>query len=490
MVTTYMFNRIRELSSQGMKIRAIARELGLDRKTVGRYLKVNAPPSYKERSVQSRQDPCKPFMEAIGAMLKAAPDAKAYDIYSLLQEQGYTGSMRTLERRIASIKGELPKERFFEQKYTPGEQAQFDFKEKVSLPFIDGERIAHLHYGTLPFSDFFSIKAFPNKTFEAFMDGVHSFFEASGGMSEGIRFDNLSPCVKKVLKGGRRIYTERFAKALAYYDLKDLPCRPAKGNDKGDVEREIRTQTRRILQRIKLTGRVFSDFDDLNSWLIEQCRRELTPSAEKRHEEEKGYLKPLPPRDEGVLCQILSATASPFGTVSINKSSYSVPDNLIGVNCRLVLDAYRLRVYRAADARKLIVEYCRIEGGEHKLELVHILPSLVRKPHAMVRWAHRELLFPSKSCHKYFAFLARVNPEAQEREYLKTLNLIQYVTLAEIEIAMDIVRKNNSKAPFDDAKFLLLCSNEVNQQSIEQTPLRPSLAIYDEFIPNNLEDTA
>ena len=254
-------------------------------------------------------------------MLKAAPDAKAYDIYSLLQEQGYTGSMRTLERRIASIKGELPKERFFEQKYTPGEQAQFDFKEKVSLPFI--------------------------------------------------------------------------------------------------------------------------------------C-----------------------------------ATASPFGTVSINKSSYSVPDNLIGVNCRLVLDAYRLRVYRAADARKLIVEYCRIEGGEHKLELVHILPSLVRKPHAMVRWAHRELLFPSKSCHKYFAFLARVNPEAQEREYLKTLNLIQYVTLAEIEIAMDIVRKNNSKAPFDDAKFLLLCSNEVNQQSIEQTPLRPSLAIYDEFIPNNLEDTA
>jgi transposase len=490
MVTTYMFNRIRELSSQGMKARAIARELGLDRKTVGRYLKLNAPPRYKERSVPSRQDPCKPFMEAIGSMLRASPDAKAYDIYALLQEQGYTGSMRTLERRVASIKGEREKERFFEQKYVPGEQAQFDFKEKVLVPFIDGERIVHLLYGTFPFSDFFSIKAFPNKAFEAFIEGVHSFFEASGGMSEGIRFDNLSPCVKKVLKGGRRIYTDRFAKALAYYDFKDLPCRPGKGNDKGDVEREIRTQTRRIARRIELVGRVFLDFDDLNSWLIEQCRRELTPAAQKRHEEERSYLKPLPPREEEVLCQILCTTASPFGTVTINKSSYSVPDNLIGVSCRLVLDAYRLRVYRAADARKLIVEYSRIESGEHKLELAHILPSLVRKPHAMVRWAHRELLFPSNSCHRFFAFLARLNPESQEREYLKTLNLIQYVTLAEIEMAMDIVRKNNSKAPFDDVKFLLLCSSESNQQGIEQTPLKPSLAIYDDFIPNNVEDSA
>ena len=136
MVTTYMFNRIRELSSQGMKIRAIARELGLDRKTVGRYLKVNAPPSYKERSVQSRQDPCKPFMEAIGAMLKAAPDAKAYDIYSLLQEQGYTGSMRTLERRIASIKGELPKERFFEQNIPLANKLSSTLRKKSRFPLL------------------------------------------------------------------------------------------------------------------------------------------------------------------------------------------------------------------------------------------------------------------------------------------------------------------------------------------------------------------
>ena len=39
------------------------------------------------------------------------------------------------------------------------------------------------------------------------MDGVHSFFEVIGGLTENIRFDNLSPVVKKVLKGDARLYT-------------------------------------------------------------------------------------------------------------------------------------------------------------------------------------------------------------------------------------------------------------------------------------------
>lgn len=490
MVTKYMFNRIRELRTQGMSVRAIARELGINRKTVDRYLESNAPPRYKVRTTSTREDPCKPFMEAINAMLKASPSAKAFDVYVLLQEQGYRGSMRTLERRVAAIKGEEPKERFFEQKYVPGEQAQFDFKEKVALPFIDGERIVHLLYGTLPFSDFFSIKAFPNKTFEAFMEGVHSFFEAAGGMSEGIRFDNLSPCVKKVLKGNKRLYTDRFKNALTYYGLKDLPCAPAKGSDKGDVEREIRSQTRRLLERIKITGRTFLDFDDLNTWLLEQCQRSITPIIRKRHAEESAHLLPLPARADDILCQIHFTTATPYGTISINKSSYSVPDNLIGVNCKVVLDAYRLQIYRAGHGSKVVVEYPRLESGDHKLELAHVLPSLVRKPHAMVRWAHKEVLFPSNVFHQFFAFLGVTNAESQEREYLKTLNLIQYVSLAEIEIAMDIVRISNSKFPFDDAKTLLLCAKELTWNSIEQTPLRPSLALYDDFIPNNLEDSA
>ncbi|MHA0110705.1 hypothetical protein ACXYUI_26600, partial [Klebsiella pneumoniae] len=59
----------------------------------------------------------------------------------LLRKEGYSGSLRTTERRLARLQGEKPKERFFEQVYQPGEQAQFDFKEQVPLPFHEGIRV-------------------------------------------------------------------------------------------------------------------------------------------------------------------------------------------------------------------------------------------------------------------------------------------------------------------------------------------------------------
>ncbi|MBF0298108.1 MAG: hypothetical protein HQK51_05270 [Oligoflexia bacterium] len=36
-----------------------------------------------------------------------------------------------------------------------------------------------------------------------------------------------------------------FIKATDYYDFKVLPCSPGKGNEKGDVERDIRTHAKK-----------------------------------------------------------------------------------------------------------------------------------------------------------------------------------------------------------------------------------------------------
>ncbi|MBK9039081.1 MAG: transposase [Bdellovibrionales bacterium] len=157
-----------------------------------------------------------------------------------------------------------PKERFFEQEYTPGEQAQFDFKESIELPFLSGPVIAHLHFGTLPFSNACVIKGFPHKTYECFMDGVHSFFEKIGGQTKNIRIDNLSPCVKRVKKDGGRDYTDAFNRAIKYYDFGVLPCSPGRGNEKGDVERDIQTWSRRFRNHVNVHGIRFRDFSHLN----------------------------------------------------------------------------------------------------------------------------------------------------------------------------------------------------------------------------------
>jgi transposase len=292
MISMYQFEKVRALISAGRNDSEISRELGIHRQTVAKYRHMNTPPKYPRRTGRTREDPTTDFIDQISHWMSQHPDISAPSVYSILLDQGYRGSLRTVERRIESIRGRQPKERFFEQHYEPGEQAQFDFKESVELPFRDGPRLCHLFFGTLPYSDDYFAKAFPNKTFEAFSEGVHSFFERLGGMTENIRFDNLSPVVKKVLKGSERIYTQAFERMRAYYGWGLLPCSPGKGSDKGDCERDIRTFSRRIIERIKLLGLCFKDIHELNDWLDDFARRQRTESVAQKLSVEISKLRP------------------------------------------------------------------------------------------------------------------------------------------------------------------------------------------------------
>jgi len=243
MMSMYHFEQLRALIAAGLSNAEIGRRLKIHRSTVSKYRNLNTPPRYQKRLASTRENPLLEFEKIIADWIKTREDLSATSIYLFLKGQGYAGSLRSVERRVAGLKAGVPKERFYEQQYTPGEQSQFDFKEKVTIKFRDGDHLCHFFIGTLPASGRFFAKAFPNKTYEAFADGFHSFFEAIGGMTEKIRFDNLSPVVKKVLKGRDRLYTAAFERALKYYGFEPLPCAPGKGNEKGDCERDIRTSS-------------------------------------------------------------------------------------------------------------------------------------------------------------------------------------------------------------------------------------------------------
>ncbi len=490
MISVYMFQKVRDLHANGVSGRQIAKQLKINRKTVAEYLRSNAPPKYTPRIRESRTDPFASFVGLASSMLEVVPYLTAGEIFVAAKEHGYEGSERTVERRLAAIKSQKPKERFFDQEYEPGEQAQFDFKETVRLPFVDGVRICNLHFGTLPFSDFFWIKGYGIKTFEAFIDGIHSFFEQAGGMTKNIRFDNLSPCVRRVLKGNSRLDTEAFERATAYYGFGLLPCAPAKGSDKGDVEREIRTQSQRLQNCIKITGKVFRDWDDLNTWLGDYCRKYQLQKTAQLFAKEKLVLSPLPPRDEEVLCKVKTMPATSYGTVRIAEAIYSVPDEAIGVACRVVASAYQIKIYRSGGKEELLAVHQRKPEGESSLPLEHILPSLIRKPRAMVRWAYRDILFPEPIFKRFYERLRSLSQDGAEREYLRAINLVQYTTLAEIAAGMELVLETNSDAPFEQLKVLLLPGGHrpsggagPSTAAFTQVPLKPELSMYDSLIP-------
>lgn len=497
MLSNHRFHRVRNLRGEGCCPSEIARRLGIDRKTVTKYLKSNSPPRYSARVVRTRPNPLgPPYDVRVRALSEADPkDASltltAREIFELIQSEGYRGSERTVDRRVAELRGSRSKERFFEQEYVPGEQSQFDFKECVELPFSDGPRIVNLHFGTLPCSDFCFVQGYPFKTYECFMDGIHRFFEEIGGQTGAIRIDNLSPCVSKVLSGSKRVWTAAFSRAITHYGFKVLPCTPGKGNEKGDVERDIRTFASRIRKLVKNQGIVFRDWDELNAWLKQYMESRRDESALARLSEEKKHLHPLARRDEMVLCKVEESRATAHGTFRINKTAYSVPDEAIGVQCRAIMSPFQVSIYRLEGEKKCVATHPRKAEGDASILLEHVLPSLLRKPQALVRWAHRDILFPKPAFRAFYKQLEVLDEASAPREFLRSVNLVQFAPLSEIEVGMELLLQSRDPAPlFEQLKELLFGSRRPAPvidltRRLEQKPLQPELAQYDKLIPHN-----
>jgi predicted transcriptional regulator len=103
MVTKYMFDKVRKLISEGLSDSKIALELNINRKTVAKYRKSNTPPSYSPRSAATRIDLFAPFAEMTRSLLAKNNDLTASEIFVLLQQEGYQGSERTVQRRMAYV---------------------------------------------------------------------------------------------------------------------------------------------------------------------------------------------------------------------------------------------------------------------------------------------------------------------------------------------------------------------------------------------------
>lgn len=479
MVSMYQFDKIRKLHSEGKNKSQIAEELGIDWKTVDKYLRSDTPPIYSARRAPTKLDQFSDYFPRVKALLEVMPDLSDREVFEYLWSEGYRGSERTVNRRLRRVRDERPKERFFEQRYEPGEQSQFDFKERVELPFKEGVLTTHLHVSTLPFSGINRVRCYPSTNFECYMDGIHRFFESVGGRTRNIRIDNLSACVAKVLKGNERKWTQCFERAIRYYGFGVLPCNPGRGNEKGDVERDIRTLISRIRHQVKIQAKVFTDWEDANQWLGQLCLDLQSAKSQELFAEELPALLPLAALDENVLSRADHVIASSYGTVRFLKSAYSVPDPAIGLSLKVVPGPYELRIYYG---KECVAVHPRAPDGENSILLEHVLPSLVRKPRAMIRWAHRKLLFPAPVFETFYQRLVSQDPAAAEREFLKSMNLIHHVTLSDIAAAMELVLQHQKENLFEHLKELLLTERRP-ENVIELQRLKPNLTDYDEFVP-------
>ena len=94
-----------ELHRQGLKVAAIARQLGIDRKTVRKYISRGLePPTYGPRP--QRQKSSDPFLSYLRQRLAAFPGLTAVRRWRETRERGYGGGYTAVKRAVRDIRPE------------------------------------------------------------------------------------------------------------------------------------------------------------------------------------------------------------------------------------------------------------------------------------------------------------------------------------------------------------------------------------------------
>jgi hypothetical protein len=158
----------------------------------------------------------------------------------------------------------------------------------------------------------------------SFLDGHVRAFAHFGGVPARVAYDNLKAAVVRILVGGERTLTARFAALASHYLVEPCFCRPGEGHDKGGVESRGKAVRRQALTPIPSAPTLAA----INQALLARMDARLALGRDgagetigTRFGPEAAALRPLPPAF--VAEATTFATASPRALVRVEGAWYS-----------------------------------------------------------------------------------------------------------------------------------------------------------------------
>ena len=221
--------RFRSLHAAGATYAEIARECGVDWRTVRKYLAEDAPtgPPTGSPRVGTQPKVIEPFVEIIGVWLRADITLKGAVIHErLVAEHGFTGSYQRVKMHLAEVRGVIAAElddadenrlrglhRRFE--VVPGAQAQVDWGDEGDLLAHVGIGAVYSFHMTLSHSrDSFTCFT-TSMDLATFWDCHRRAFAHFGGVPGAIVYDRTKTVVKRHVAPGVAVPLHPEAAAFA-----------------------------------------------------------------------------------------------------------------------------------------------------------------------------------------------------------------------------------------------------------------------------------
>lgn len=225
---------IRVMARHGLSIRAIARQTGLSRQAVRKYLIAGVKPAYAPRKGRpTNVDSVKTYLvERIAA---AKPDwIPASVLYREACERGYSGAQSTLRAFVAQFKPKTKADPVVRFETEPGVQMQADFT------FIRRGRDPLIALvATLGFSRATYVRFVTSEDAVTLAQCLRLAFEYFGGVPHHVLFDNAKSVVieRDVYGAGKHRWNDTLLSLADQYGFTPRVCRPYRARTKGKVER-------------------------------------------------------------------------------------------------------------------------------------------------------------------------------------------------------------------------------------------------------------
>ncbi len=338
----------------------IARELGVDARTVGKYLNGYVKPITRNR--QSKIDNFKPIIRSLLSEESIQVFYYKRVLWQYLKDNhGLDCAQSSFRRYISNNpefndyfkrrkKGYISNNSSMRFETDKGQQAQLDWKENIDFVLSNGEVInINIFVLILSYSRFRVYKLSLEKTQDILFSFLNESFEAFGGVPKEVLTDNM----KTVMDEPRTAYrngktNNKFQQFADDYGFKVRPCIAGRPNTKAKVEAPMK-----LLDEIRAyNGTLNIDelhelVSKLNNRINSTCHTSTGKIPVLHLEKEKDFLLELPTEQIRNRYNIIttSVKVNRQSMISYKSNQYSVPPEYIGKKLKLQVYDNQLHLY-------------------------------------------------------------------------------------------------------------------------------------------------